>query len=415
MRNPSPPPLTKEEKEVIEADYIGETLFSKRFVLSMLVKLYKLEADIYKVQKNDSEKDDSNDASCEVLSDPFEHDICELWDMTANADVAQFLYDNDGMDIIFRVLEKTSSPRLMEITFGILGNIVCIDKICVSFSSNEVLRKTFLNYFSIRDALSLVELTRCLITCLSNQDCTSLWLEDITEHFEALKYILRNSLEGVLVDHAVTIIDIVFDASEDIIEAYFDRDFLNALKESYGVLFSERKGDTISNLVHVFQLVSTSNKGVIELTEDISIAEFLCHGMYDHRKGWYVIDNQTRYYSSIYSELNSVLSVLPEKTLALIEDNTLVVEVLIQELSRKTTLDFSKEDVYIPVYLDFFKDLMYNFNSEKFKEILKQLVDSKKDISKICNNVRSSSDAPKEWTDIVDSIETILKTCDVIS
>ena len=90
MRNPSPPPLTEEETQSLMADYVGETLFSKKWILSVLLKLYKHEKDtIYNLQTTE-------DMEVLELQDEFEKDLCELWDMSSNEDVAQFIFSNSG-------------------------------------------------------------------------------------------------------------------------------------------------------------------------------------------------------------------------------------------------------------------------------------------------------------------------------
>lgn len=85
-RNPSPPRLTAEEIELIQYDNIGETVFSKKWVLGTLMKL---------VQSLQNSTDDSEDGDehaspregerSHELSDAFERELCELWDMSMNA------------------------------------------------------------------------------------------------------------------------------------------------------------------------------------------------------------------------------------------------------------------------------------------------------------------------------------------
>ena len=87
-RNPSPPRLSAEEIELIQFDNIGETVFSKKWVLGTLMKL---------VQSLQTTTEDSEDGENEErasprgeedshqLSDAFEAELCELWDMSMNA------------------------------------------------------------------------------------------------------------------------------------------------------------------------------------------------------------------------------------------------------------------------------------------------------------------------------------------
>lgn len=87
-RNPSPPRLSAEEIELIQYDNIGETVFSKKWVLGTLMKL---------VQSLQTSMEDSEDGENEELASPreeenshelseaFEGELCELWDMSMNS------------------------------------------------------------------------------------------------------------------------------------------------------------------------------------------------------------------------------------------------------------------------------------------------------------------------------------------
>merc|ERR550519_1468301 len=122
----------------------------------MLLKLYKHEIDdLY--AKGDGRSEDKTE---KVLNTNVENEACELWDSSANTDVAKFIFDNQGKEIFIDTIAKTSSPRLMEICFGILGNLVCVDSINEEYSQDESFRSAMLNYLSVTDALSLIELTR---------------------------------------------------------------------------------------------------------------------------------------------------------------------------------------------------------------------------------------------------------------
>jgi len=90
-RNPSPPRLSPEEIELIQYDNIGETVFSKKWVLSTLMKL------VQSVQTSaDGSEDDPDEEQRQQqqqregeepheLDDAFERELCELWDMSMNA------------------------------------------------------------------------------------------------------------------------------------------------------------------------------------------------------------------------------------------------------------------------------------------------------------------------------------------
>lgn len=91
-RNPSPPRLSAEEKELIEGDKVGDTLFSKKWVLKTLMKIVE-----HVNSQNDEDGIENrgaadHDQTCATgatqegqnLDDDFDAELCELWDMSMN-------------------------------------------------------------------------------------------------------------------------------------------------------------------------------------------------------------------------------------------------------------------------------------------------------------------------------------------
>ena len=78
-RNPSPPPLTEEERSLLEHDKIGDTTFSRKWVLQILY-------DLVESQKSDghrqSEETEAEPESVEELDNALETKMCDLWDTT---------------------------------------------------------------------------------------------------------------------------------------------------------------------------------------------------------------------------------------------------------------------------------------------------------------------------------------------
>ena len=381
MRNPSPPPLTEEEKKTITADYIGETLFSKKWVLATLLKLYKHDTgDIYIKEKSG---DDNEELDKLELNEKFEDEVCELWDICVNSDVAMFLYANEVKEVLIETLDKTKSPRLMEISFGILGNLLCVDEICVSYSSDEKLKETLFSYLTVADALSLVELTRTIFVCLSNYDCLPLWISSFYLHMKKLVNILQNSLNIDLLHHVINIIDIVFDSGDDIIEESCNVEFLQALQDSYIVLQKEKRGEIITTLMHIFQLISTVNKGVIVLSDNECIGKFLLDCLTDYENDVYVVEQKDQFCSSIFSTFDCILSVNPNAVIGLVDGNINILNDLINCISQRLQCsdDVSDgEEMYLSIYIEF----LYNFckantdnavNITKFFEENKEKVD----------------------------------------
>ena len=79
----------------------------------------------------------SSDDEQQMELDEMESEICRVWDMSMDEDVALFLQEFNASDIFVGVLAKSKCPRLREICVGILGNMACFQEICVSISSDK--------------------------------------------------------------------------------------------------------------------------------------------------------------------------------------------------------------------------------------------------------------------------------------
>ncbi|RXN23826.1 SAAL1 isoform X1 [Labeo rohita] len=130
-RNPSPPPEEDETEAGEEADAIGETVYSKHWLFSTLTRLIQMVTDQEGVQ---------SDTSME-LTDDLEEDLCKVWDMAMDKDVAVFLQEFKAPDILLGVIAKSRSPRLTEICVGILGNMACFHdtSLCYYYCSGTMI------------------------------------------------------------------------------------------------------------------------------------------------------------------------------------------------------------------------------------------------------------------------------------
>ncbi|KAJ7390990.1 Protein saal1 [Desmophyllum pertusum] len=90
------------------------------------------------------------------LSDAFERELCELWDMSMNADVAAFLEEMETTEVLLDAVLKSQNARVTEFVLVILANMACSHDVCVKMMRN-------------RD-LVLIHV------CLSNDEVESQWM-----------------------------------------------------------------------------------------------------------------------------------------------------------------------------------------------------------------------------------------------
>eukprot|EP00069_Balaena_mysticetus_P000795 bmy_03616T0 len=196
-RNPSPPPLSRdgdEEEEAAGGDCIGSTVYSKHWLFGVLSGLIQ-------IVSPENSKSSSDDEEQQIeLDEEMENEICRVWDMSMDEDVALFLQEFNAPDIFMGVLAKSKCPRLREICVGILGNMACFQEICVSISSDKNLG--------------------LLLTCLSQTEVAIVWVERIREHpaiYDSICFIMSSSTNVDLLVKVGEVVDKLFDLDEKLI------------------------------------------------------------------------------------------------------------------------------------------------------------------------------------------------------
>ncbi|XP_063838986.1 uncharacterized protein LOC135088036 [Ostrinia nubilalis] len=178
--------MKPEEESVVEdevapaGDVIGDTAYSERFVLKILLKLANL----------DSLKD-------EFREKPFEEDLCLLWDMTAERDVVLFLLKHDVLNLFNFALPIIDSPRIIEIMVGIVGNMCCHKETTSTLLKMDSFIKNLLEYIKTDDSLILVQLLRLINSALflAEDEDLVIWMGffESLAYSEALYFMLKNS------------------------------------------------------------------------------------------------------------------------------------------------------------------------------------------------------------------------------
>lgn len=169
-----------DKAELVAGDVIGDTAYSERFVLKILLKLANLDT-----------------LKHEIPEKSFEDDLCTLWDMTTERDVVLFLQKHDVLNLINFALPVVNSPRIIEIFIGIVGNMCCQTEAVIELLKMDGLMNTLLEYTKSDDSLILIQLLRLISSCLflSQDDDTALWMKLFLNYgySDALYFILNNS------------------------------------------------------------------------------------------------------------------------------------------------------------------------------------------------------------------------------
>ncbi|XP_040893982.1 protein saal1 [Toxotes jaculatrix] len=212
-RNPSPPPETADGEEDEDLDAIGDTVYSKHWLFSTLTHL------IHMVTEH-SEEDSEGQMQ---LPEDDEEALCKVWDMAMDKDVAGFLQEFKATDILLGVIAKSRCPRLTEICVGILGNIACFPDTCMTLSQNEDLGAVLLLLLGDTDPPTLLETSRLLLTCVSQKDVCSLWLQRIRQQMSVrsnLCFIMSSSTNTDLLEKVGELVDKLFDLDEELMKSW---------------------------------------------------------------------------------------------------------------------------------------------------------------------------------------------------
>lgn len=180
--NYNPDKMPDELKEVFLVDAIGDTLYSKRFVLKTLLNLNKVEA---------------------KLSEEFEKDLCTLWDMTIEKDVIRLLLENNVLDIFSGIVQMSEDQRLVEILVGIIGNMCSVADTRDSLCQQPDIMIPIIDLISCSDSLILVQLMRLFHTCLvfENSGDEYIWFQHFRcadQFVDKFAFILTNSMSTSL-------------------------------------------------------------------------------------------------------------------------------------------------------------------------------------------------------------------------
>lgn len=224
VRNPSPPPLDDEDagvREVLEADIIPGTAYSKKWLFSTLLKLLGKVEGLHQNSESDNQPSKDSDVvinnekvngqthfilnekqngsgqsplsaneqtttakAGDKIDEQTENELCQLWDMTAEGEVVKLLMEYSAIDLLVGAIYKSVGvePRYTEIAVGILGNMACQKEACAVMAADTKVMELIYWILQIStDAPLLVETTRLVTTIfdsIKEQESTP-WIETL--------------------------------------------------------------------------------------------------------------------------------------------------------------------------------------------------------------------------------------------
>lgn len=250
-RNPSPPPELLEAEKTLGADRIGETVFSRHWVFQCLLNALK-------TAENESANGEADMEEVVELDREVEQELCTLWDMAANSDVARFLHEFKAFEIFLQIIKTSRSPRLVEILVGILGNMAVFPDLSLALSREDSMLQMALQLLGGSDAPTLLQVLRLCHTCLANKDSLPLWLAAIREADSCLPhitFILGNSINEELLKVCFQVLDCVVDEDPDLCRYCVNEEFVTAVFAAASHLSAMEKQEFLDAFWHLLHVL----------------------------------------------------------------------------------------------------------------------------------------------------------------
>lgn len=159
-------------------DLIQNTTYSKSWIISLVTNILYGE----KLLEHD------------LLANKNDSDLCTLWDMSTNIEVAKYLNEINFVSITLHVLENSKNDRLMEILIGIVGNLMCFQEInhmiLKEHDCSLILQKVYST-----DSMLILQVIKCILNSIKNSFDNLL---HTTNFYWSLKLIAETNLTGYL-------------------------------------------------------------------------------------------------------------------------------------------------------------------------------------------------------------------------
>uniref|UniRef100_A0A9L0SKD5 Serum amyloid A like 1 n=1 Tax=Equus caballus TaxID=9796 RepID=A0A9L0SKD5_HORSE len=340
-RNPSPPPPSRDqaEEEAAGGDCIGSTVYSKHWLFGVLSGLIQ-------TVNPESTKSNSDDEEQQMeLDEEMENEICRVWDMSMDEDVALFLQEFKAPDIFMGVLAKSRCPRL----------------------------RVLLHCLYDSDPPTLLETSRLLLTCLSQTEVASVWVERIREHpaiYDSICFIMSSSTNVDLLVKVGEVVDKLFDLDEKLMLEWIRNGAVQPLDqpqeeseeqpafrivpcvlEAAKQVRSENP-EGLDVYMHILQLLTTVDDGIQAIVQcpDTGkdtwnlLFDLVCHEFCQSDDPPIILQEQKTVLASIFSVLSAIYASQAEQEYLKIEKDLPLIDSLIRVLQNTEHCQKKPED-----------------------------------------------------------------------
>jgi hypothetical protein len=177
----------------------NESTIDKSHILRQMIFLLE------SVKNHNEEKNAKlNDEQLELNEQKEIDACCLLWDVSTQQELAQLLYDHHIIPVLSQILAMRHSSRLLEVSTGIIGNIVAFDNIALDITqNNETIHKILVHLLlTSEDTPVLTEIFRTLSVLTSKAATRDIWLDRLDEEpiLSHVLFVLPHTRDETLCD-----------------------------------------------------------------------------------------------------------------------------------------------------------------------------------------------------------------------
>ncbi|XP_076935608.1 uncharacterized protein LOC143602354 [Bidens hawaiensis] len=187
------------------------TTVDPSYIISLIRKL--LPPAMSATSTNDQEKN----ASPSVGDVCWEEYGCVLWDLATSRTHAEFMVQNLILEVILATLMVSQSPRVMEISLGIIGNLACHEVSRKQIATVKGLIEIIVDQLFVDDTPCLCEEFRLLTLCLQGSEGVS-WAHVLQPEniLSRVLWIVENTLNPQLIEKSVGFLLAISESEDEV-------------------------------------------------------------------------------------------------------------------------------------------------------------------------------------------------------
>ncbi|XP_057729011.1 uncharacterized protein LOC130944625 isoform X2 [Arachis stenosperma] len=145
---------------------------------------------------------------------------CVLWDLAANTTHAELMVENLILDVLLANLLVCKSPRVTEISIGIIGNLACHEIPMKRIVSTNGLIEIIVDKLFMDDPQCLCEICRLLAVSLQSGESVA-WAEALQSEYTLCQilWIAENTLNLQLTEKSIGLILAILESQQKVVDA----------------------------------------------------------------------------------------------------------------------------------------------------------------------------------------------------